>query len=454
LNMRKSLANSLEDGPSTEDSPVGPGHNSSASRGSARRHYADTPLSRFVAGKTFETLMSVVILLNCGTMGLEAHATVIDMGPYVNIFLLVAENAFTGMFTVELVLRFKVFGRRMFWPLSGESCWNIFDSILVIFTGILFVWVLPLCAMIFADLDFAGNSMIRVFTVFRAFRVIRLVRVVQQVQFFHEVWLLLRGLQSSARTLFWTVVVIFFLTYVFAIFGIVLIGKPLVDRFSEDGNDMQGEHYDLQRLVEVVGTLPDLMFTLIQVLNGDSWTAIVKAIQNYQPYAWIYFYLYVSVASLVLMNLVTAIIVEHALNTSKADEELQQASREKLYRLELNKLNSLFMMMDADGDGMLCWDEFQESFNDFEMQEKWRLLDFKQADCKELFHLLDTGDGNIDTDEFFAGLRRMKGVAQSRDLFRVMRSIDNLSHDFLYLRNSLPSRADDASRAPSEASRA
>ena len=44
---------------------------------------------------------------------------------------------------------------------------------------------------------------------------LRLVRVCQKVPQFHEAWLLLRGLTDSMRVLFWTCIIIMFITYVF-----------------------------------------------------------------------------------------------------------------------------------------------------------------------------------------------------------------------------------------------
>merc|ERR1719277_1933840 len=91
---------------------------------------------------------------------------------------------------------------------------------------------------------------------------------------------------------------------------------------------------------------------------------------------------------------------------------------------DLQELKKLFTLMDADGSGTLSWSEFKDSFDDPEMARKWMLLDFQPEECKELFGLLDDGDGEIETDEFFDGLSRMKGVAQSKDIFRMQKSLD------------------------------
>mmetsp|Transcript_151 Transcript_151/g.345 ORF Transcript_151/g.345 Transcript_151/m.345 type:complete len:207 (-) Transcript_151:149-769(-) len=149
---------------------------------------------------------------------------------------------------------------------------------------------------------------------------------------------------------------------------------------------------------------------------------------KYVPWCWLYFYAYIAVAVFVLMNLVTAIIVDNAMAVSRqdADHQLQQKDVER--QRELNEMKNLFHMIDEDGNGLLDWQEFQQAFTDEAMSRKWRLLDFKPEECLELFDLLDDGDGGIQTDEFFNGLSRMKGTAQSKDLVRLTKKMDRLSN--------------------------
>jgi Ca2+-binding EF-hand superfamily protein len=151
-----------------------------------------------------------------------------------------------------------------------------------------------------------------------------------------------------------------------------------------------------------------------------------------------YFYSYIAVAVFVLMNLVTAILVENAVTNAKHDEESMLKSREKSKERELKKLKNLFTLMDADGSGTLSWDEFQEAFSDPDMSNKWKMLNFDREQCHEIFGLLDDGDGEIETQEFFEGLAKMKGSAQSKDVFRLQKTIDSVANTLReYLR--LPS---------------
>lgn len=182
-------------------------------------------------------------------------------------------------------------------------------------------------------------------------------------------------------------------------------------------------------LIPLLDGMDKLMFTLVQVLCEDSFHTFVRDIMRYLPWAWTYFYSYIAIACLVLMNLVTAIIVEHAMETSRNDNDQKLQDKVSKQATEMRELKRLFEMMDADGNGTLCWDEFQQSFADFEMQKKWRLLDFQPDDCKELFKLLDDGDGEIETNEFFEGLQRMKGMAQAKDVYRLQKSLDKFQQN-------------------------
>merc|ERR1719336_3404956 len=124
---------------------------------------------------------------------------------------------------------------------------------------------------------------------------------------------------------------------------------------------------------------------MVQVLNQDSFHSFMRSMIYFIPWSWIYFYAYVGVAYMVLMNLVTAIIVENALAKSRTDHDQAVLEREMRNAEELKELLSLFEGMDVDGSGTLSWEEFRSSFEDEDMRQKWLLLDFHARDCAELF---------------------------------------------------------------------
>jgi len=380
-------------------------------------------LHRMVASWPFETLCSVFILINCTTMGLQAHLEVAQSEPsQLGDVLGVAEHVFTGFFLLEFILRVKVYGYRIFFPTNADGRANFVDAFLVIVTGVLSEWIVPPIALAF-HFD-SSSPVFRMLQVLRAIRLARLVRVFRKMPIFREAWLLVRGLHDSFRTLFWTLVVIFFVTYSFAIFGLVMIVQPL-QQVRKELTD-PAEITQMDDLLSVLGGLDRMMFTLLQVLLGDSFHAYIRAVLVYVPFSWMFFYAYIAIATLVLMNLVTAIIVENAAETSRNDHEQQITEKKIKQKRQIKELKHLFTLMDADGSGTLCWEEFQDSFQDVEMTKMWMLLDFAPFECRELFKLLDDGDGEIETNEFFEGLSRMKGPAQSKDVFRLQKTLFKL----------------------------
>lgn len=372
-------------------------------------------LSRVVNSQWFESLIGLIIVGNCVTMGIEAD---MQMGKVEHMkgFLNATEHVFTAAFFLEFIARVIVFGWSSFMP--QVNFFNFFDAQLVLITGVLATWILPLTG---AD----SQSLMRTLSVLRAFRLMRLVRLVRKVEIFHEVYVLLRGLTESMRTLIWTIVVIFFLTYVFAVFGVVLISVELQDLLEDEVDP--GNRLELTELLSVMNGVFPMMYTLVQVLTQDSWNGIARPMQRHIQWSFVFFYLYLCIAAVVLMNLVTAIIVENALAHAKKDEDALLRNKMKAKMEELAKFRTLFNEMDIDGDGMLDWGEFELAFENPDVATKLRLLDFEKADCKEVFQLLDTGDGMLSLEEFFEGLTRMQGQAGAKDCFRILKSSESIT---------------------------
>lgn len=368
----------------------------------------------------FEATMAGFILANCVTMGIEAEMRLGGAADWED-FCRVSEHVFTAIFLLELILRVQALGWRSFLPVHGTgSIWplgNFLDGLLVLVTGVLVMWILPAMGL-------NHGSFLQTMTVLRACRLVRLIRVVQQVQFFREVLLILRGLSQSARVLFWTSVVIFFITYIFAIFGTVLISTEIKQQYDDAIDSAYGVDSDLLQLVEFTGGVFQWMFTLVQVLTLDSWTSIARPLMKHVWWSWSFFYLYVAIAVFVLMNLVTAIIVDNALSSSKKDSEdlLEQKDREKT--LALKQFRGLFELMDEDGNGEVSRSEFEHAFEDPVLSTRLRLLDIEPSACQEIFGLLDSGDGHLSLEEFFEGITKMEGGAQAKDLFRVLKTAE------------------------------
>lgn len=345
-----------------------------------------------VTSTNFEVVMGLGILTNCIFLGLEAS----DREGTNESFFDAFEHIFVTVFVTEWMMRLLAFG----WTWLFE--WqNVADTFLVWVPGVAMKWILiPLGTDI---------SFLRIFTVLRALRLVRLARAVRLFPAFKEMWLLVRGLLSSMTTMFWMMIIIVCLIYVFAIIATELIGKG-VD-FQEDGYAM-----------ELFGDLLKSMFTLFQLMTLDTWADLIaRPIMKTQPGLGLFFVFFVTVAVFVVMNLVTAVIVENAFAIAKDDQEQAAKMQETQKKRELKSLSELFQEIDLDGSGKLTKKEFMTALSNPRVTHKLLLLEMAQQDLIEAWELLDDGDGELDITEFASGLRRMKGEAKAKDVLDTVR---------------------------------
>merc|ERR1719410_1075890 len=74
-----------------------------------------------------------------------------------------------------------------------------------------------------------------------------------------------------------------------------------------------------------------------------------------------YFLAIIMVLTLVLQNLITAVIVNNATSRRQDDDELMAAEHQDRFNSECRELREIFELADTDGDGTMSWDEFQNA---------------------------------------------------------------------------------------------
>eukprot|EP00927_Polykrikos_kofoidii_P045127 TRINITY_DN39007_c0_g1_i1.p1 TRINITY_DN39007_c0_g1~~TRINITY_DN39007_c0_g1_i1.p1 ORF type:complete len:682 (+),score=73.54 TRINITY_DN39007_c0_g1_i1:191-2047(+) len=376
----------------------------------------NTRVAQRIRSESFEGAMGMLIIANCVMLGIEADVFIGNIeGP---VWLRYTDHLFTVLFNVEIVLRLHAFGwRAMFF--GRDKSLNIFDVGVILMTNA--VWLFSSRVD-----DDSIAALISSFTALRTVRLIRLGRVVKKVPLFREVSLLVRGLVQSFRVLFWTILVVFVITYVFAIFGVLLVSADVKKGLAGTIPAPSLTTQELEMLWNATGGVLTWMFTLIQVLTLDSWTSIVRPLMLVSPWCWVLFYMYVALAVVVLLNLVTAIIVENAFKCANLDEEERAMEIQKVHLEAFQRLQNLFKCLDTDASGDVSWDEFEASFKKPEVRNEMIKLDIEEAELKNLFELMDTGDGVLSLEEFFIGMKRATGTATAKESYHISRRVDYL----------------------------
>ncbi|MEM7432887.1 MAG: ion transporter [Pseudomonadota bacterium] len=247
----------------------------------------DSGLRQFVESRAFNLSITLIIVINAITLGLETSPAVVKaIGPLLHF----ADTAALWVFTIELLLKLYVYRLRFF-----KDGWNNFDFIIVTIA-----WV-----------PAAGPL-----SVLRALRIMRILRLISVVPAMRKV---VGALFSALPGMGSIVTVLGLVFYIAAVMATNLFGADFPDWFGSVGASM---------------------FSLFQVMTLESWSmGIVRPVMDVYPHAWAFFVPFIIITSFTVLNLFIAVIVNsmQILNAETSDEIQEQADvahdeREELAR--------------------------------------------------------------------------------------------------------------------------
>ncbi|KAF4696890.1 hypothetical protein FOZ60_014651 [Perkinsus olseni] len=370
-------------------------------------------LKLYIDSPSHERMMAWIVIVHCIFLGMQFSTDKTEQNEELLASFTTLEQFFAVFFIFDISLRLLCYGHLYLL----YSKWFSAEAVLIVLYA-LAVW---------SNSTSKTHDLFRVLQSLRIIRLIRVIRAVRVLPFIRVVWNMVRGLASSARTLFWTYVLIASVLFIFSIFAVEIIARMEVFK----GDAAVQEHF---------GSVSRAMFTLFQVMTLDSWAAIARPMQAKAPgTVTIFFVAVILCVVMVLMNLITAVIVENAFSIAKADAEEQAKIREREKQNDITSLAKLFKELDADGSGELSFDEFHEAvLYNKTVQNKLKVLDLEPDEMEELWTILDvSGDGSLTVEEFSNGLRRVKSAIQSKDLMENVKRVSVLMRKIKIARGKL-----------------
>ena len=239
----------------------------------------------WIEGARFERSISALILANAITLGIETSpSATARFGDWLYAF----DRLVVAVFVVELLLRFFVHRGRFF-----ADPWRVFDFAVVA------IAVIPAAS---------------VFAVLRSLRVLRVLRLVSLVPSMRRVvGALLNALPGMASI----VGLMGLVLYVSAVMATKLFGRIAPELF---------------------GNLGTSLFTLFQVMTVEGWPDIARSVMAQSPLSWIFFVVYLLVATFMVLNLFIAVVVNAM--QSQITEDLKHEG-ETHTRLVLDEVRAL-----------------------------------------------------------------------------------------------------------------
>lgn len=214
----------------------------------------------------------------------------------------------------------------------------------------------------------------------------------------------------SVKTLLWTFVLLAAMIYMFALFGMEFVTVDLT---------IPLEHpYNVAALENFRGLNNAALF-LLQAFSWDSIGAVYRPLIRHNFANFFYFMIVLLVNSIALANIVTAIMVEGALQQGNEDREAKKAWENAIRARQMEHLKVMFEELDEDGSGELCMEEIETCPD--EVRES--LVDIAGTeDIKGLFMLLDyDGGGSVDTEEFCQGVIRAAANEKPLELSKLIK---------------------------------
>eukprot|EP00927_Polykrikos_kofoidii_P076019 TRINITY_DN7264_c0_g1_i1.p1 TRINITY_DN7264_c0_g1~~TRINITY_DN7264_c0_g1_i1.p1 ORF type:complete len:855 (+),score=175.18 TRINITY_DN7264_c0_g1_i1:132-2696(+) len=356
-----------------------------------------------------ETIVCIALMANAVLMGLEtdfgSRALVGDSEEPAIFFRL--EIAFCIFFSLEIAVRFYVLGWSFFTAVSVRA-WNCFDA------AVAASQVVSVLANLLS-MQPSGKSL----SFMRALRIVRIIRVtrlVRVLRFIEELRTIVSSIAGSMRSLGWTLILLFLMIYTVAI---CLTQLVLDYQMSQKEAELAVD----PNLLYWYGSLMRTILTLFEcIASGVSWDEVVQPlIDKISPVVGLLFCFYISFSVFAMMNVVTGVFVEKAMQHAQEDKEEYLATH----------ISEAFKRADTDDSGEVTWEEFEGRLQAEEMQEYFKAIDVDISEAKGLFKLIDAdGSGSIDAVEFVSGCMRLRGPAKALELALLLHETNRM-HEWL-----------------------
>ena len=241
-------------------------------------------IKNIIENKYFVTFITVVIIINAITLGLETSKNIKnEYGVYLSLIDTIA----LIIFTIELLAKISVYKLRFF-----RDGWNVFDFIIVV------VSLIP------ASGPF---SVLRAFRIFRTLRLLSIVPSMKRI--IQAIFISIPGILSVG-----TIIILIF-----------YISSVLTTTFFGD------------KFYEWFGTVGNSMYTLFQIMTLESWSmGIVRPVMKEFPLAWLFFVPFILVTTFAVLNLFIGIIVDAMQQIASDGNKEDKLSEKELHKKIVN----------------------------------------------------------------------------------------------------------------------
>ena len=217
--------------------------------------------------RIFQFIVVLIIIINAITIGVNTY----NLSQFIRQVINYIDYSITIFFVIEILIRFIAEPKKLNFFKNG---WNVFDTLIVLLS------LVPI----------PNNSSFLLLRLLRVFRVLRLISVVPELK------KIIEALLPSVTRVFYVGLLLFIILYIYATIGSILFSTDIPERWGDVGVSM---------------------ITLFQVLTMSSWEQVMLPLQDLYWWAWIYFFSFIIICGITMLNLLIAILVDVVINQKK-----------------------------------------------------------------------------------------------------------------------------------------
>eukprot|EP00434_Breviolum_minutum_P032179 symbB.v1.2.028460.t1/scaffold3020.1/size65267/3 len=215
-----------------------------------------------------------------------------------------------------------------------------------------------------------------------------------------------------------------------------------------------------QDLTKFWASVGDSMLTLyLSITGGLSWEEALRPLQKVNPLAVISLLVYITITIFAVLNVVTGVFCNTAIESARAHKDIAIMKQMHKHEAQVQSLREIFNEIDNGHTSVVSLKQLKEALQSKKLASFMHSMDISTQDIWTLFMVIDAnGDGQVTLDEFVFGCMQLQGPAKGLQMARMsyentmMREeIKRLQYDFRGIKELLkPQTALQRSRSRSQ----
>lgn len=386
-------------------------------------------LKSVVSHPLWDTAMGTCVLLNLAVMLAEIQWQGFSLGWAIGArqddagwhlaqsWFDLADKAFNAVYLVEVCLQALVLGVV---PCRRDllHCIDTLAILISVAHSFIFDFVF--------HLDSTAKSLFRLVKLVRIIRIIRLFSVLRKHGVMTSLQVFVKVILKSAGSLFWSMVVLFFII----ISAGLLIFRLTQGFIADDTKDLVHRQW----VYHNYGSAARASYTMFEATFSGVWATHHSRplIDNVSPWFRIFWIGYTVMINFAVTRVVGALFLKQTLEVAAIDADRKALARQAEKEKITETLRQIFKLGDQMGDGVLAKWEFEQMMEKEEVLDMFDSLEMDPPEVYMLYNILCEDDGVADQEEFLNGALKLKMTVKAVDVIQLL-------HEQMVLKRSISS---------------